>query len=539
MKKTIKIKNLRNKEVSKTLVYIPTRYVFASLLTIFEVIFMIAIVIFLTLKLPYFWIAVAFTQVASATSVILRDDNPDYKVPWLVLILCVPIVGFMLYFIFYSRKLKSRFRKKIKKISEKVEIDDSIALSNINNDFQNNVQKNNDNELKNNTKSYASNYAYSQAIQFKKIADAHVYQNTDIKYYASGESSIDDILSDLKDSKKFIFLEYFIIEGGFFWDRILKILKNKAKEGLDVRVVYDDIGCMTTLPGNYYRKLEKLGIKSTPYSRLRVQADNEFNNRNHRKIMVIDGQIAYTGGINIADEYINRIKRFGYWKDTLVRLNGEAVNELTTLFLMDFSLNYKKADFEFSKFMVAKKVDNDGFVIPFGDGPKPLYQYRVGKTVIMNMLNQAKKYVYMETPYLIIDNELCQAIENTALRGIDVRIILPFVPDKKISNAMAKSHYKRLINAGVKIYEYKPGFIHAKVYLSDDEVAIVGTINLDYRSLVHHFENGVWIYKHSVINDIKKDVIDTLDSSIHITKVKEKWFNRLMWIIFKIVSPLL
>ena len=517
MRKTIKIKNLRRKEVSKTLIYIPMRYVFASLLTALEVIFMIAIVVFLTIKIPYFWIAILITQIATIASVIVRDDNPDYKVPWLVLIICMPIIGFMLYFIFYSRKLKPRFRKKIKQISEKLEIDDSSTLKNIDD----------------------SSFAYSQAIQLKKIAGAHVYQNTNIKYYPTGESSFEDIINDLKNAKKFVFLEYFIIEGGYFWDSILEVLKKKVKEGLDVRVVYDDIGCMTTLPGNYYRKLEKIGIKATPYSRLRVQADNEFNNRNHRKIMVIDGQIGYTGGINLADEYINKVERFGYWKDTLVRLDGEAVNELTALFLMDYSLNHKKADFEFSKFMIAKKVENDGFVIPFGDGPKPLYQYRVGKTTIMNMLNHAKKYVYMETPYLIIDNELCQAIENTALRGVDVRIILPYVPDKKLSNAMAKSHYKRLLNAGVKIYEYKPGFIHAKVYLSDDEVAMVGTINLDYRSLVHHFENGVWIYKHDVIDKIKKDVFETIELSQEVKKVKEKWFNRLMWIIFKIITPLL
>ena len=517
MRKTIKIKNLRRKEVSKTLIYIPMRYVFASLLTALEVIFMIAIVVFLTIKIPYFWIAILITQIATIASVIVRDDNPDYKVPWLVLIICIPIIGFMLYFIFYSRKLKPRFRKKIKQISEKLEIDDSSTLKNIDD----------------------SSFAYSQAIQLKKIAGAHVYQNTNIKYYPTGESSFEDIINDLKNAKKFVFLEYFIIEGGYFWDSILEVLKKKVKEGLDVRVVYDDIGCMTTLPGNYYRKLEKIGIKATPYSRLRVQADNEFNNRNHRKIMVIDGQIGYTGGINLADEYINKVERFGYWKDTLVRLDGEAVNELTALFLMDYSLNHKKADFEFSKFMIAKKIENDGFVIPFGDGPKPLYQYRVGKTTIMNMLNHAKKYVYMETPYLIIDNELCQAIENTALRGVDVRIILPYVPDKKISNAMAKSHYKRLLNAGVKIYEYKPGFIHAKVYLSDDEVAMVGTINLDYRSLVHHFENGVWIYKHDVIDKIKKDVFETIELSQEVKKVKEKWFNRLMWIIFKIITPLL
>ncbi|MDE5856552.1 MAG: hypothetical protein K2H06_05855, partial [Anaeroplasmataceae bacterium] len=320
----------------------------------------------------------------------------------------------------------------------------------------------------------------------------------------------------------------------------LEILKEKVSKGIEVCVVYDDIGCMMTLPGNYYKQLQKLGIKSVPFARLRGQANNEFNNRSHRKITVIDGKIGYTGGVNIADEYINHIKKFGHWKDVGIRLEGEAVNELTRLFLMDYAINNKKADVDFSKYYCSASSKQEGFCIPFGDGPKPIYHRQVSKTVILNMLNQSKRYVYITTPYLIIDNELVQALENTAMRGVDVRIITPHIPDKKLVFLMTRSHYNRLMTAGVKIYEYESGFVHAKTYLSDDETAMIGTVNMDYRSLVHHFENGVWIYKHKVIEDIKKDFLDTQEKSIQFEKgmVKENLFQRFIRAMAKVFSPL-
>ncbi|MGN0701530.1 MAG: phosphatidylserine/phosphatidylglycerophosphate/cardiolipin synthase family protein, partial [Oscillospiraceae bacterium] len=322
----------------------------------------------------------------------------------------------------------------------------------------------------------------------------------------------------------------------------LEILKEKAAQGVEVRVVYDDVGCMLTLPGDYYKTLQSCGIKAVRFSPLKGQADNEFNNRSHRKIMVIDGKVGYTGGVNIADEYINEKKLFGKWKDVGIRLEGEAVNQLTSIFLGDYELNVKTPVEDFSLYFTkGNSLPDNGYIVPFGDGPSPLYKHRVAKIMIMNMLNQAQNYVYMMSPYLIIDNELCQAMENAAMRGVDVRIITPHIPDKKIIFMMTQSYYKRLTEAGVRIYEYEPGFVHAKVYLSDDEYGIVGTINLDYRSLVHHFENGVWLYKHDVLTEIKDDIYATMGQSIEMNSgnIKDNILQRLIRSLVKILSPML
>ena len=298
---------------------------------------------------------------------------------------------------------------------------------------------------------------------------------------------------------------------------------------------------MTKLPGNYAKQLKKFGIEATPFSRMKGQADNEFNNRNHRKMTIIDGVIGYTGGINIADEYINENIKFGHWKDVGVRLQGDAVWELTRLFLVDFGINIKTPLNLPDNLYPSSDVKEEGYVVPFGDGPKPLYLRRVGKSIIQNMLATACEYVYITSPYLIIDNELCVSIENAALRGVDVRIIVPHIPDKKIVFNMTKSYYKRFIESGVKIYEYEPGFIHAKTYLADDKFAIIGTINLDYRSLVHHFENGVWLYNCSAIKDLKKDITDTLTKSIEVTPnmLKTNIFNRIFRALVRIFAPML
>lgn len=380
----------------------------------------------------------------------------------------------------------------------------------------------------------------SQVVMLGKLSDSHIYGNTDIRYFPLGEQMFVAMVEDLKKAEKFILMEYFIIEGGLFWNTILEILKAKAASGVEVRVVYDDIGCMMTLPGNYFKRPAKFGIKAVPLAHLRGQANNEFNNRSHRKITVIDGKIGYTGGVNIADEYINHIEKHGHWKDVGIRLQGEAVNELTRLFLIDYGLNDKKVDDDFISYYGCVKMTRRGYCIPFGDGPKPIYKRQIAKSIILNMLNQAKRYVYITTPYLIIDSELVQALENAAIRGIDVRIITPHIPDKKLVFMMTRSYYGELMKAGVKIYEYESGFVHAKTYLSDDKTAMVGTVNMDYRSLVHHFKNGVWIYNHAVLEDIKQDFLDTQDKSIQFDKsmLKENLGQKFIRAMVKVFSSL-
>ena len=521
MKRKIKVRNANNEAVEREINYIPVRYILAILISIIETILVFSVVAVLCVYIPYFYILVFFTEVFCVIKIINSNDNPDYKVPWLLFVLILPIVGFMTYFMFYSRKISKKQMNKIKTIKKNLKSkDDSNELE---------ILKEED------------KLAYTHAKLICNLADTHLYKNTKLEYFDLGEKMFVSMLEDLKKAEKFIFMEYFIIEEGLFWNSILEILKEKANNGVEVKLIYDDIGCMSTLPGNYYKKLKKANIQAIPFSILRGNADNEFNNRNHRKIMVIDNKIGYTGGINIADEYINHINRFGHWKDTGIRLEGEAVSELTNLFLIDYESNRKKNSCDFSKYYLNNEISKkeNGYIIPFGDGPNPIYKNRIGKTVIINMLNQAKDYIYITTPYLIIDNDLCLAIENTAKRGIEVKIITPHIPDKKIILAMTRTYYKRLLDAGVEIYEYNPGFIHAKSYISDDKLAMIGTINLDYRSLVHHYENGVWIYNDNVILSIKKDIQETLDKSIKIEKVKENLFQRFITSIVKIFSPLL
>ncbi|MDE7395258.1 MAG: cardiolipin synthase [Clostridiales bacterium] len=519
MKKKIIIKGYK-KETERVVSYIPFRYIVAIFLVVLETLAVIGVMTLLTIFIPYFYFAVVATQVGVAVAIVNRKDNPDYKLPWLFFVLLIPIVGFMLYFMFYSRKLGKKQSKRLNGLTkQRVMKDDTESL----------LEVHAENEL-----------VGSQAVMLGTLSDSHLYGNTDIRYYPLGETLFAAMVKDLKCAEKFIFMEYFIIEGGLFWDTILEVLKEKAASGVEVRVVYDDIGCMMTLPGNYYKQLRKFGIKAVPFSRLRGQANNEFNNRSHRKITVIDGRVGFTGGVNLADEYINRVEKFGHWKDVGLRLEGEAVNELTRLFLIDYGLNDKNANDYFADYYAYEQYEQEGYCIPFGDGPKPVYQRQVSKAVILNMLNQAKRYVYITTPYLIIDSELIEALENTAMRGVDVRIITPHVPDKKLVFLMTRSHYNRLLAAGVKIYEYESGFVHAKTYLSDDETVMVGTVNMDYRSLVHHFENGVWIYKHKVLEDIKRDFLDTQEKSVkfELGMLKENLFQRFIRALAKVFSPL-
>ena len=501
--------------------YIPVRYIIAVLITLLEILAIIGIVVACCYYIPYFYVAAFITEVFCVIKIVASDDNPDYKVPWLLFVLILPIAGFMLYFLFYSRKLQKKFIRRLDELKKyRYESDQAKILEELESE---------------------NAHASAQAKMLCSISGASVFGNTKQTYYPLGEDMWQAMLPDLEKAERFIFMEYFIIEEGRFWNSILDVLKRKAASGVTVRVLYDDIGCMSTLPGDYAKTLRSYGIEATPFSRMRGQADGEFNNRSHRKICVIDGKVGYTGGVNIADEYINEIVKFGHWKDTGIRLEGEAVWELTRLFLSDYGLNVKALPKDEYELYPTLDISEAGFVIPFGDGPSPIYEHRVGKSVIQNMLGSATRYMYMTTPYLIIDNDLCTSIESAALRGVDVRIIVPHIPDKKLVFGMTKNFYHRLMKSGVKIYEYEPGFIHAKSYIADDEVAMIGTINLDYRSLVHHFENGVWMYKCDSIKDLKADIDETLTKSIEITPdmLKTGLLTRVIRAVVRIFAPML
>lgn len=510
-----------DREVEKEINYIPVRYILAVMLTVFEVAAVIGIVLALCYYIPYFYLAAWATEIGCVIHIIASDDNPDYKVPWLLFVLIVPVAGFMLYFMFYSRTLQKRFIKRLDALK-------SLGY------------KRDDSELFEKLRS-ENPAAAGQAKMLCEISESSMFVNTRQQYFPLGEDMFAALMEDLKGAEKFIYMEYFIIEEGIFWNSILEVLKEKTAQGLDVRLLYDDIGCMSTLPGDYWRTLRSFNIQASTFFRLRGNADSEFNNRSHRKITVIDGKVGYTGGVNIADEYINEVQRFGHWKDTAIRLEGEAVWELTRLFLIDYGINVRKFPQPQVELYPHSDIRAEGILIPFGDGPKPIYKRRVGKSVIQNMLSSASCYCWMTSPYLIIDNDLCTDLENAALRGVDVRIVVPHIPDKKLVFAMTRSFYPRLMAAGVKIYEYEPGFIHAKSYLADDQYAMIGTINLDYRSLVHHFENGVWMYKCDCLHDLKADMEDVFKKSIPVDEsmLKTNLLQRALRSVVRVFAPML
>ena len=374
-----------------------------------------------------------------------------------------------------------------------------------------------------------------------------IYDKTQVTYFPLGEKKFEAMLRELEKAEKYIFMEYFIVEEGYMWGRILDVLTRKVEQGVEVRVMYDGMCEMSTLPADYFKLLEAQGIHAKAFSPIVPIVSSHYNYRDHRKILVIDGKVAFNGGVNLADEYINRIVRFGHWKDTAVMLKGPAARSFALMFLQMWNMKpeTKDADAEadYEKWLSLPTHEEDdakGYVMPYCDCP--LDEYKAGEAVYMDMLNRATDYVHIMSPYLILDGELETALCFAAQRGVDVKLILPGIPDKKVAYSLAKTHYLALHKAGVKIYEYTPGFVHAKVFVSDDIKAVVGTINLDYRSLYHHFECATYMYKTDCIADIEKDFQETLTKCRTVTSEsikKEKLSYKLIGRLAKMISPLM
>jgi cardiolipin synthase len=381
---------------------------------------------------------------------------------------------------------------------------------------------------------------YNLATYLDRYALAPVYENTAVKYFPLGEDKFAELLVQLEKAEKFIFMEYFLISEGHMWNSILDVLERKAAQGVEVRVLYDGMNAYYNLPYSYPKMLEKKGIRCKMFAPVRPFVSTHYNNRDHRKIVVIDDHTAFTGGVNLEDCYINRVHPYGHWKDTAVMLRGDAVRSFTLMFLQMWNATENKRDFAPYLIPTKHREQAEGYVIPYGDTPTD--RENVGEMVYLNMINQAKNYIHIMTPYLILDAEMTTALKFAAKRGVDVQLILPHIPDKKSVFAMAKSHYRELIEAGVKIYEYTPGFVHAKVFLSDDLHGVVGTINLDYRSLYHHFECAAYLYKVPALEDIREDFRQTREKSQLITMEevkKESAVTRFWGAMLKVFAPLM
>ncbi|MFR6056008.1 MAG: cardiolipin synthase [Eubacteriales bacterium] len=456
-------------------------------------------------------------------NIVNRKMNTESKLTWVAVVLLMPIFGFMAYVMFSESRLSPRQRRAYRDIYY-------VSKDSLEYYFARSGGKLPD------TGDYLG-----QNVYIKNLNNLPSYTDTATEYYPWGIDFWEALKTDLKRAEKFIFMEYFIIEEGVMWNEILEILAEKAQAGVEVRFMYDDIGSISKVPARYYKKMEKLGIKTLRFNPFRPFLTGIHNNRDHRKITVIDGVIGFIGGANLADEYINKTSPYGIWKDSAVRLEGEAVRSLTVNFLQMFDMQRENAE-DFAPYLEAEtSVRAEGVVQPFVDGPKPIYDDYVAKNVYLNLFNSAKRYLYITTPYLIPDGEIVNALQLAAARGVDVRIITPQIPDKKLVFNITRSNYKRLMNYGVKIYEFKGGFIHAKNVLCDDAVGIVGTINLDYRSLMHHYECGVWMYRTAALSAMKADFEATFSQSVlqDEKSVKMGIVKRLFCGVCAIFAPLL
>lgn len=439
--------------------------------------------------------------------ILFRDDNPAYKIAWMLPILVFPIYGGIFYLMFGNKKQYAMKSRKLKRLSERYH---NALLNGPRQDAM--VRK---------ALQTMNPLFVRQSDYIFGTSEFPVWKDTQMEYFPSGEAFFDSLVEEMKAARKFIFLEFFIVNSGAVWDMIFDILVQKVREGVDVRFMYDDVGSITTLPSGFEKKLSSVGIKVVAFNPLQIHLNARFNYRDHRKICVIDGNLAYTGGLNLADEYVNRSIRFGHWKDTGVLIKGDAVWSMTLMFLQLWLFTTGE-DLEFEPYRPTKKYPTDGFVQPFGDAP--VDNHNVGENVYMQIINTAKRYVWITTPYLILDNEMLTALKNAAQSGIDVRIIAPHYADKPYVHPVTQSHYKPLLEAGVRIYEYVPGFIHSKMFICDDELAVVGTTNMDYRSFFLHFECGIMFFGSSVVTKVKDDIQETMEISEEMTVAKVNAF---------------
>ncbi len=472
--------------------------------------------------LPHFLGGSALFTVFMVIVLLNSDSDPTAKISWLIVIMILPVFGALLYWYTKSdlghRLLKSRL-KTVSDSTRELLPQSEEALNDL---------------------AQTHPYTADLASYLRRCGPHPVFRDTEVRYFPSGEDAFEEMLRCIESAKRCVYLEFFIVAEGGMWDRTRDLLARKAAQGVDVRLMYDGTCEFTTLPHDYPRQMEALGIRCKMFAPATPFVSTHYNYRDHRKIVVVDGHTAITGGFNLADEYINARTRFGHWKDAAIRLTGPAARSFMLMFLQMWNLDERYPEYEALALPAPPAKNAPGYVIPFGDCP--LDGDKVGERVYMDILNTAHRYVHIMTPYLILDGELETAVKFAAERGVDVKIILPGIPDKLMPYALAKSHYASLLRSGVEIYEYTPGFLHSKVFVSDDSCGVVGTINLDYRSLYHHFECAAYLKECPCLGDIEKDFRRTLGKcrAVTLQTLKyEKWYFRLLGPILKAFAPLL
>lgn len=460
-------------------------------------------------------------SIVTVLFVINEKSNPAIKMAWVVFILVTPVFGSLLYILMGGKRPRRRLRRAVDNGERK------NYLYRTKGGEASEMLKEEDEGLYIQSK-YLDNLRYG------------LYKNTRAEYYPSGKEAFEAMLEEIEKAQRFIFLEYFIIDDGEMLSRLENALEKKVKEGVEVRFIYDDMGSVFSVPLGYGKKLQEKGIKCFSFNPYLPIISAAMNNRDHRKILVIDSRVAFTGGINIADEYINKIEKYGYWKDNAVKIEGEGAKAFTIMFL-DLWYAFRDKDEDAARFLENGEFafENCGYVQPFAD--TPLDDDTVGENVYLSAINNAKKYIYIYTPYLIPDYELNSALCLAAKKGVDVKIIVPGIPDKKIVYSMTKSYYRTLINSGVEIYKFNPGFVHAKGFVCDDVISCAGTINLDFRSMCHHFECGCVFYKAPVIKKMKEDMEETLSKCEKVTDFQrfEGFFGSTYHAILRLIAPLM
>lgn len=491
----VKLKNKRG-------IPFPFHIVYSGISVLAQIVFLIILGVYLSEHSFFVYTLSEIAAIVTVAYIINRRGNPNYKITWLVFILVFPIFGMMMFMLSGGGRVVPYLKKRMQFCEEKYK------------------QQLPESEQAQSNMRYADYLHSRQADYLVSESGYPLYKNTSVEFLAPGESFLPRFIEELGKAKKYIYIEFFIVAEGVMWDSIFGILKQKVKEGVEVKLLFDDFGSIKRQRKGFIPALRKEGIEVAAFNKIRPSVDLFMNNRNHRKIVVIDGKVAVTGGLNLADEYINELERFGYWMDCAVMLKGDAVKSLLAMFCSTWEFTTGKP-IDMMAHISEENAICDGFVLPYGDGP--LDDKNPAEGIYMQMLSTAQKYVYITSPYLIIDNEMIHHLQMAAKSGIDVRIITPAVGDKWYVHPVTQYNYLELLEAGVRIYEYTPGFLHSKIFVSDNSVASVGTVNMDYRSFNLHFECGVWMAANDTVGEIKKHYDELLSVSKEITL--EDWYK--------------